>query len=100
MDDNSTDNTIETAKKIGIKYIIQHQDNIGYGGNQKTCYHKVLELNAQIIIMFHPDYQYTPKLIHSMCYLIANDVYLVVLRSRFLGKRCAKRGNASIQIYC
>ncbi len=92
VDDKSTDNTIEIAKKIGIKNIIQHQDNIGYGGNQKTCYHKALELNAQIIIMLHPDYQYTPKLIHSMCYLIANDVYPVVLGSRILGKGALKGG--------
>lgn len=92
VDDNSTDNTIETAKNIGIKYIIQHQKNLGYGGNQKTCYHKALELNADIILMLHPDYQYTPKLIHSMCYLIANDVYPVVLGSRILGKGALKGG--------
>ncbi len=92
VDDNSTDNTIETAKKLGIKYIIQHQENIGYGGNQKTCYQKALELNAEIILMLHPDYQYTPKLIHSMCYLIANDVYPVVLGSRILGKGALKGG--------
>ena len=96
VDDNSTDNTIETAKKLGIKYIIQHQENIGYGGNQKTCYQKALELNAEIILMLHPDYQYTPKLIHSMCYLIANDVYPVVLGSRILGKGALKEiGRAS-----
>lgn len=92
VDDNSTDNTIETAKKIGIKHIIQHEDNIGYGGNQKTCFYKALELNAEIILMLHPDYQYTPRLIHSMCYLIANDVYPVVLGSRILGKGALKGG--------
>jgi glycosyltransferase involved in cell wall biosynthesis len=92
VDDDSTDNTIETAKKIGIKHIIQHQDNIGYGGNQKTCFYKALELNAEIILMLHPDYQYTPRLIHSMCYLIANDVYPVVLGSRILGKGALKGG--------
>ena len=92
VDDNSTDNTIETANRLGIKHIIQHQDNIGYGGNQKTCYHMALELNAEIILMLHPDYQYTPKLIHSMCYLIANDVYPVVLGSRILGKGALKGG--------
>lgn len=92
VDDFSTDNTLEVAKKIGINHIIQHQKNKGYGGNQKTCYNKALELNAEIILMLHPDYQYTPKLIHSMCYLIANDVYPVVLGSRILGRGALKGG--------
>lgn len=92
VDDFSTDKTLEVAKKIGINTIIQHQKNTGYGGNQKTCYNKALELNADIILMLHPDYQYTPKLIHSMCYLIANDVYPVVLGSRILGRGALKGG--------
>ncbi|MFH4966454.1 glycosyltransferase family 2 protein [Gaetbulibacter sp. M235] len=92
VDDYSTDKTLEVAKKIGINNIIQHQKNKGYGGNQKTCYNKALELNAEIILMLHPDYQYTPKLIHSMCYLIANDVYPVVLGSRILGRGALKGG--------
>lgn len=92
VDDFSTDKTLEVAKKIGINNIIQHQKNIGYGGNQKTCYNKALELNADIVLMLHPDYQYTPKLIHSMCYLIANDVYPVVLGSRILGRGALKGG--------
>jgi glycosyltransferase involved in cell wall biosynthesis len=92
VDDFSTDKTLEVAKKIGINNIIQHQKNKGYGGNQKTCYNKALELNAEIILMLHPDYQYTPKLIHSMCYLIANDVYPVVLGSRILGRGALKGG--------
>ncbi|PWG04348.1 glycosyltransferase family 2 protein [Polaribacter aquimarinus] len=92
VDDFSTDKTIEVGKKLGIKTIIRHQKNIGYGGNQKTCYNKALELNADIIIMLHPDYQYTPKLITSMCYLIANDVYSIVLGSRILGKGALKGG--------
>lgn len=92
VDDFSTDKTLEIAKKIGINNIIQHQKNKGYGGNQKTCYNKALELNAEIILMLHPDYQYTPKLIHSMCYLIANDVYPVVLGSRILGRGALKGG--------
>lgn len=91
-DDYSSDQTVEIAHKLGIKHIIKHQDNKGYGGNQKTCYNKALELNADIIIMLHPDYQYTPKLIHSMSYLIANDVYPVVLGSRILGKGALKGG--------
>lgn len=78
VDDNSTDETIKVAKEIGIVHIIKHQINLGYGGNQKSCYNKALELGGDIIIMLHPDYQYTPKLIHSMSYMIANEVYPVV----------------------
>ncbi|GIV27904.1 MAG: glycosyl transferase family 2 [Bacteroidia bacterium] len=92
VDDCSKDNTIEVAKKIGIKHIIQHDRNKGYGGNQKTCYDTALKLGADIVIMLHPDYQYTPKLIHSMAYLIANEVYPVVLGSRILGGGALKGG--------
>jgi glycosyltransferase involved in cell wall biosynthesis len=92
VDDNSTDNTIEVAKQLGIRTIIKHKNNLGYGGNQKSCYNKALELGAHIIIMLHPDYQYTPKLIHSMSYLIANEVYPVVIGSRILGKGALKGG--------
>jgi len=91
-DDFSTDRTIEVAKEIGVKHIMRHDQNKGYGGNQKTCYNKALELGADIVVMLHPDYQYTPKLIHSMCYLIANDVYPVVLGSRILGTGARKGG--------
>ncbi|HOG04639.1 MAG TPA: glycosyltransferase family 2 protein [Paludibacter sp.] len=91
-DDLSQDNTIEEAKKLGIKEIHIHKQNKGYGGNQKTCYNRALELGADIVIMLHPDYQYTPKLIHSMAYIIANDVYPVVLGSRILGKGALKGG--------
>jgi glycosyltransferase involved in cell wall biosynthesis len=92
VDDLSSDKTIEKAKALGIKYIIEHSENIGYGGNQKTCYNKALEINSDIIVMLHPDYQYNPKLIHSMCYLIANGLYEVVLGSRILGKGALKGG--------
>jgi glycosyltransferase involved in cell wall biosynthesis len=92
VDDNSKDNTVEVAKRIGIKHIIIHDNNKGYGGNQKTCYNKALELNSDIVVMLHPDYQYTPKLIHSMCFLIANGVYPVVFGSRILGKGALKGG--------
>jgi glycosyltransferase involved in cell wall biosynthesis len=91
-DDFSTDRTIEVAKEIGVNHIMRHDRNKGYGGNQKTCYNKALELGADIVVMLHPDYQYTPKLIHSMCYLIANDVYPVVLGSRILGTGARKGG--------
>ena len=101
VDDGSVDNTIEVARQLGIKNIIEHEKNRGYGGalksgfynagNQKTCYKRAQELNSDIVVMLHPDYQYDPRLIHSMCYLIANGVYEVVLGSRILGKG-AKRG--------
>ena len=86
VDDRSTDKTVDVAREIGIKHIISHEKNQGYGGNQKSCYRKALELQADIIVMLHPDYQYTPLLIASMCHLIANDVYPVVFGSRILGK--------------
>lgn len=91
-DDKSQDHTIQKAQELGIKEIQIHKKNTGYGGNQKTCYNRALELGADIVIMLHPDYQYTPKLIHSMAYLIANDVYPVVLGSRILGKGALKGG--------
>ncbi len=92
VDDRSRDNTIQKAKEIGIKHIIEHSVNKGYGGNQKSCYNKALELNSDIVVMLHPDYQYTPKLIHSMCYMIANGLYEVVLGSRILGKGALQGG--------
>ena len=92
VDDNSKDKTILKAKELGIKYVLKHETNKGYGANQKSCYQKALELNGDIIIMLHPDYQYTPKLIHSMAYLIANEVYKVVIGSRILGKGALNGG--------
>tara|TARA_R110002049_G_scaffold309292_2_gene520365 strand:+ start:26583 stop:27323 length:741 start_codon:yes stop_codon:yes gene_type:complete len=98
VDDNSTDKTFSVAKALGIKHILKHDENKGYGANQKSCYKKALSLEADIVIMLHPDYQYTPKLIHSMAYLIANDVYSVVMGSRVLGKG-ALRGGMPIYKY-
>lgn len=92
VDDNSPDNTVEVGAKLGIKHIIRHEVNKGYGGNQKSCYAKALELGADIVIMLHPDYQYTPKLIHAMSAVIAYDVYPVTLGSRILGKGALKGG--------
>ena len=92
VDDHGSDNTFELANKLGIKHVIRHEYNKGYGGNQKTCYNKALDLNADIIVMLHPDYQYTPKLIESMCSIIANGLYPVVLGSRILGKGALKGG--------
>ncbi|HBE43637.1 MAG TPA: glycosyl transferase family 2 [Bacteroidales bacterium] len=92
VDDMSADKTFLKAENIGITNIIKHDKNFGYGGNSKTCYNRALDLGADIVIMLHPDYQYTPKLIHSMCYLISNDLYDVVLGSRILGKGALKGG--------
>ncbi len=92
VDDNSTDNSVEVAKRIGIRHIIQHTRNKGYGGNQKSCYDKALELKADIVIMLHPDYQYTPKLLLAMISMIGNDLYKVVFASRILGKGALKGG--------
>ncbi len=91
-DDFSNDDTVKLAQKLGIKNILRHQKNLGYGANQKTCYQKALELNADIVLMLHPDYQYTPQLIHSICYMIADGVFPVVLASRILGKGALKGG--------
>ncbi|OYU96166.1 MAG: glycosyl transferase family 2 [Bacteroidetes bacterium B1(2017)] len=92
VDDCSSDKTIEIAKSFGLKHVYQHDSNLGYGANQKSCYKKAIELNADIVIMLHPDYQYTPKLIESFAYIIVNDVYPVVLGSRILGKGALKGG--------
>jgi glycosyltransferase involved in cell wall biosynthesis len=92
VDDASKDNTSEVGKKLGIQHIVRHEQNRGYGGNQKSCYQKALSLGADIIIMLHPDYQYTPKLIHAISGVIAYDVYPVVLGSRILGKGALKGG--------
>lgn len=92
VDDASSDNTIEIASQLGIKHIIKHEKNRGYGGNQKSCYKKALELNADIIIMLHPDYQYTPKLIKPIAQIIASELYPVVYASRILGKGALKGG--------
>lgn len=91
-DDKSSDDTIKVAKELGIKHLVVHEKNRGYGGNQKSCYQKALSLGADIVIMLHPDYQYTPKLIESMAYLIAHEVYPVVLGSRILGNGALRGG--------
>ncbi|MGF7138909.1 glycosyltransferase family 2 protein [Roseimarinus sediminis] len=92
VDDKSSDNTVDIARQLGIRHIVQHDANKGYGGNQKSCYNKALALGADIVIMLHPDYQYTPKLIPSMSHLISNGLYHVVLGSRILGKGALKGG--------
>src|SRR6476620_9539723 len=92
VDDASKDDTIKLSQQLGIHNIICHDKNKGYGANQKSCYRKALELGADIVIMLHPDYQYTPKLIYAMSSIIANHLYPVVLASRILGKGALKGG--------
>jgi len=92
VDDNSIDETYALAKKLGIKHVIRHEINKGYGGNQKTCYNKCKELNADIVVMLHPDYQYTPLLIDAMVSIIGNELYPVVFGSRILGKGALRGG--------
>ncbi|WP_234736015.1 glycosyltransferase family 2 protein [Tellurirhabdus bombi] len=92
VDDASPDNTVEEARRLGIRHVIRHETNKGYGGNQKSCYRKAVELGADLVIMLHPDYQYTPKLITAMVSIIGNDLYPVVFGSRILGKGALKGG--------
>ena len=98
-DDASTDATKTLAGELGIRHIIIHEQNKGYGGNQKTLYKKALELKGEIIIMLHPDYQYTPKLIPSMVNIIGEELYPVVLGSRILGKGALKGGMPRYKYY-
>lgn len=85
-DDASKDETVSKAKQLGIRLIIEHTNNKGYGANQKSLYDKALEVGGDIIIMLHPDYQYTPKLIPTFVNIIGEELYPVVLGSRILGK--------------
>lgn len=91
-DDASRDSTSDLAREIGIHHIIRHEQNKGYGGNQKTLYNKAMEIGGDIIIMLHPDYQYTPKLIPAMVNIIGDGLYPVVLGSRILGNGALKGG--------
>jgi glycosyltransferase involved in cell wall biosynthesis len=92
VDDASTDNTYQLAHSMPITMVIRHDSNKGYGGNQKTCYDAALALGADIVIMLHPDYQYTPKLIPAMAEIIASGLYQVVIGSRILGRGAIKGG--------
>jgi len=84
VDDASTDDTLQVARKLGI-FAVAHDRNTGYGGNQKTCYRLALERGADIVIMLHPDYQYDPKLLLPIASLLSSGVFDVVLGSRILG---------------
>lgn len=92
VDDASCDDTVLKAHELGIKHILVHEKNLGYGGNQKSCYKKALELDADIVVMLHPDYQYTPHLITAMAAMIASTEFDVVLGSRILGVGALKGG--------
>jgi glycosyltransferase involved in cell wall biosynthesis len=92
VDDASPDNTAKVAAKLPLTKVFVHERNLGYGGNQKTCYRLALEEGADIIIMVHPDYQYTPRLIPAMASLIGNGLYHCVLGSRILGGYALKGG--------
>jgi len=91
VDDHSSDDTVERAKDLGIK-TIRHERNFGYGRNQKTCYREALKDGADIVVMVHPDYQYTPRLITAMASMIAYDVYDAVLGSRIIGGNALQGG--------
>src|SRR3989338_5987617 len=91
VDDSSADRTIDVANRLGIP-VVQHQKNLGYGGNQKTCYTEALKKGADIVVMLHPDYQYPPKMVGAMANLIASGMFDVVLGSRILGGYALKGG--------
>jgi len=91
VDDHSIDDTVSLARELGIETIV-HEQNYGYGRNQKTCYSEAVKHNADIIVMVHPDYQYTPRLITAMASMIAFDVYDVVLGSRIIGGKALRGG--------
>jgi glycosyltransferase involved in cell wall biosynthesis len=98
VDDASGDDTVEVAKRLGIPHVV-HPENRGYGGNQKTCYAEALARGADIVIMLHPDYQYSPKLIGAMAWLAASDEFDVILGSRILGRGAMKGGMPRYKYY-
>ncbi|MCX5711372.1 MAG: glycosyltransferase family 2 protein [Candidatus Omnitrophica bacterium] len=91
VDDHSHDRTVEVARRLGLE-VFEHDKNLGYGANQKTCYKEALKKGADIVVMLHPDYQYPPKLITAMAGLIASGMFDVVLGSRILGGMALKGG--------
>ena len=92
VDDASNDQTVLRARELGIRHVVVHEKNRGYGGNQKSCYRRALEIGAEIVVMVHPDYQYTPKLITAMASVIASGLYDVALGSRILGVGALRGG--------
>jgi glycosyltransferase involved in cell wall biosynthesis len=98
-DDCSSDNTSVLAAKLGI-HTLKHTKNQGYGGNQKTCYTEALSRGADVVVMLHPDYQYSPKLVTAMCAMITSGEYDVVLGSRILGSGAIKGGMPVYKYFC
>ena len=97
-DDASQDETVKLSRELDIKTFV-HKENRGYGGNQKTCYQAALKSGADIVIMLHPDYQYSPKLITPMAFMIAEGIFDAVIASRILGNKAMMGGNAALQIH-
>src|ERR1700704_6304809 len=91
VDDHSSDRTIEVAKRLGLRSFV-HDRNYGYGRNQQTCYREALAAGADVVIMLHPDYQYTPHLVTALASMVAYDVYDVVLGSRIIGGTALRGG--------
>jgi glycosyltransferase involved in cell wall biosynthesis len=91
VDDGSHDSTVDLACRLGIRTFV-HEENMGYGANQKTCYREALRLGADIVVMVHPDYQYSPKLVPAMASLVASGHYDIALGSRILGNDALKGG--------
>src|ERR1035438_7607056 len=91
VDDSSTDRTTELSKRLGVRTFI-HDANYGYGRNQQTCYREALAAGADIVVMLHPDYQYTPLLVPAMAGMVASGIYDMVLGSRILGAGALKGG--------
>lgn len=98
VDDNSKDETVAVAKRLDIPYVV-HPKNRGYGGNQKTCYTEALKRGADVVVMLHPDYQYSPRLIGAMAWLVASDEFDAVLGSRILGTTGAIQGGMPVYKY-
>ncbi len=91
VDDHSSDRTVEVAKKLGL-HVFVHDRNYGYGRNQQTCYREALASAADVVVMVHPDYQYTPRLVTAIASMVAYDVYDVVLGSRIIGGTALRGG--------
>jgi glycosyltransferase involved in cell wall biosynthesis len=98
VDDNSKDDTVEKAKELGLK-VIKHDKNMGYGGNQKTCYRTALEMGADIVVMLHPDYQYDPRLVPFLAGLIENDICDVMMANRIRTRKESLKGGMPFYKY-
>ena len=98
VDDNSKDDTVEKAKELGLK-VVKHDKNLGYGGNQKTCYKTALDMGADIVVMLHPDYQYDPRLVPFLAGLIENDICDVMMANRIRTRSEALKGGMPFYKY-